>query len=302
MTYEVTDFGDLADADLASLFARPFDLARPAEQRVPFIFASPHSGRLYPQSFVAASRLDAVTLRRSEDAFVEELFADVVGLGAPLLAARFPRAFVDVNRAPTELDVMMFDGPLGVGVEAPAARVNAGLGVIPRIVRDGAEIYRRRLPAEEAATRLHCLYRPYHTALSALIEETRARFGVAIVIDCHSMPSGTAIPDIVMGDRFGVAASPQVTRQAETGFERAGFTVGRNAPYAGGYTTQLYGRRDAQVHALQIEISRGLYLDEAHIVHGPGFETVRAQLAAALEILVALDIDLLERTRPCAAE
>ncbi len=184
----------------------PIRLDRPARQGVPFVFASPHSGRSYPASLLERTRLDATMLRRSEDAFVDELFAGAVGLGAPLLAAQFPRAFLDVNRASAELDAAMFDAPLGVPVDAPTPRVVAGLGVIPRIVRDGAEIYRGKLKSGEANARLTQLYRPYHQALTDLLEETRARFGVAVLIDCHSMPSALSVPDIVLGDRYGASA------------------------------------------------------------------------------------------------
>ncbi len=290
----------VADASLAALYARPFIVRRPAAQRVPFVFASPHSGSHYPASFAARSRLDALGLRRSEDAYADELFGGALALGAPMIAARFPRAFLDVNRAPGELDATMFDGPLAVRVEATNARVNAGLGVIPRIVRDGAEIYRSRLHPREAEERLALLHMPYHAALAQLVEETAARFGVAVVIDCHSMPSAAAVPDIVLGDRHGTAAAPALTRLAETSFERAGFAVARNTPYAGGYTTHLYGRRESFVHALQIEINRALYLDEERIAPGPGFDAVRLRLNEALAALTAIDLDQLGHPRPTA--
>jgi N-formylglutamate amidohydrolase len=285
------------DLSLAALFAEPFRIFRPFRQTVPFVFASPHSGRAYPASFVAASRLNAVSLRRSEDAFVDELFCGAVAMGAPMIAARFPRAFLDVNRAPAELDPAMFDGPLAVPVDAPSPRVTAGLGVIPRIVRDGAEIYRGKLKPGEAADRLSRLYRPYHAALTALIEETRALFGVAVVIDCHSMPSAAAIPDIVLGDRYGMAAAPSVTHVAERAFEAQGFSHARNAPYAGGYTTQIHGRRDRDVHALQVEINRALYLDEERIARGSRFELVHARMNEAISRLVAIEPVSLTRTR-----
>src|SRR5262249_47220501 len=131
----------------------------------------------------------------------------------------FPRAFLDVNRAPDEIDPGMFEGPLNVVFDAPSSRVSAGLGVIPRIVRDGAEIYRARLRAEEAEERLRHLYHPYHSALGELVEETLALFGKAVVIDCHSMPSAAAVPDIVLGDRYGAASAPALTRHAELCFQ-----------------------------------------------------------------------------------
>ncbi|MBS0472429.1 MAG: N-formylglutamate amidohydrolase [Proteobacteria bacterium] len=290
------------DPVLASLYAEPFRVLRPYRQAVPFVFASPHSGRCYPAGFVAQSRLNAVALRRSEDAFVDELFCGAVALGAPMIAARFPRSYLDANRGPSELDATMFDATLRVPVDTPSPRVTAGLGVIPRIVRDGAEIYRSRLKPAEAEQRLTRLYRPYHAALAGLIEETRARFGVAVLVDCHSMPSAAAIPDIVLGDRYGMAAAPQVTRAADDALESQGFSVARNAPYAGGYTTHIHGRRERDVHAIQIEINRALYLDEERIAKGPGFEPVHARLTEALTRLVGLDPAALLGPRRLAAE
>jgi N-formylglutamate amidohydrolase len=296
----------IGDAALAGLHAEPFRLALPPEQTVPFVFASPHSGRLYPESFLAGSRLNPINLRRSEDAFVDELFGSAVDLGAPLIAARFPRAYLDVNRSPAELDAAMFDGRLALAVDATSPRVNAGLGVIPRIVRDGVEIYRDKLAANEAEERLSKLYRPYHAALTRLIERTHGRFALAVVIDCHSMPSQAVVPDIVLGDRFGVSASPQLMRHAERAFEACGFSVARNAPYAGGYTTHLHGRPVRGAHALQVEINRALYLDEENIRPNARFDDVRLRIARALASLVAIDPALLRaadwRAVPLAAE
>jgi len=282
---------------LAALYAEPFRVQRPARQTVPFVFASPHSGSCYPADFIAASRLTPLALRRSEDAFVDELFSGAPGLGAPLLSARFPRAFLDVNRAPDEIDAAMFDAPPKVAIDLPTSRVSAGLGVIPRIVRDGAEIYRSRLKAREAEERLALLYRPYHAALGRLVDETRARFGVAVVIDCHSMPSQAAVPDVVLGDRYGASSTALLTRHAEQAFQLQGFRVARNTPYAGGFTTILHGRRDREVHALQVEINRHLYLDEEHIVKKPRFSEIKARIDHALAALVALSPELMVRAR-----
>lgn len=282
---------------------QPFRLDRPARQTVPFLFASPHSGRSYPQSLLASTRLDATTLRRSEDAFVDELFAGALDLGAPLLAAQFPRAFLDVNRSSRELDAAMFDGALKVPVDAPTPRVAAGLGVIPRIVRDGAEIYRGKLDGAEAQARLTQLYQPYHRALAGLLDEIRAQFGVAVLIDCHSMPSALAVPDIVLGDRYGASAPPALTGWAENAFAGAGFSIVRNSPYAGGYTTALYGRGPAGCHALQIEINRSLYLDEDSMQRRPAFDDVQQRLTDALTKLTALPPGALPRRGlPLAAE
>jgi len=292
------DTDDRFDAVLAALYAHPFKIHRPTAQRVPFVFASPHSGRLYPAGFVAKSGLDPLTLRRSEDAYADALFGGVVALGTPLIAARFPRAFVDANRAERELDPSMFDAPLTMRADPPNARVQSGLGVIPRIVRDGAEIYRAKLDPRDAEQRLTRLYRPYHAALAGLVDETRRRFGIAIVVDCHSMPSAAAVPDIVLGDRYGAAAPALLTGRAEAALERQGFSTVRNTPYAGGYTTHVYGRRDQYIHALQIEINRALYLDEERVERGPGFADVGARLTRALAELLDADLDALGRAAP----
>jgi N-formylglutamate deformylase len=286
---------DSPDAALALLQAEPFRVLRPARQTLPFVFASPHSGRIYPASLVEKSRLNALTLRRSEDAFVDELFAGVTGMGAPLIAARFPRAYCDVNRAPSELDPAMFSGPLRVAVDTPSPRVTAGLGVIPRIVRDGAEIYRGKLSPEEAQARLDFLHRPYHEALSDLVDNTIARFGAAVVIDCHSMPSALAVPDIVLGDRYGASAPPALTAWAEKAFTGAGFSLARNSPYAGGYTTALYGRGEGGSHALQIEINRVLYLDEESMTRRVAFDAIQKRLMDALAKLTAFPLASLSR-------
>ncbi len=280
-----------------ALIAEPVVIA-PARHKTPFIFASPHSGNVYPSSFVKRSRLDAVALRKSEDAFVDELFATVPELGVPLIAARFPRVFVDANRAPSELDPAMFEGPLGLPIGARTPRVAAGLGVVPRVVRDGLEIYGLRIPAAEAQFRLEHFYRPYHAALSRLIAEARAEFGVAILIDCHSMPPPSRASDIVLGDCYGEAASPDLTLFVQRTLAARGFTVARNTPYAGGYTTRLYGKPDEGVHALQIEISRALYLDEPRMAKTAGFALCRDRLRGFAEALTAATGPWLLPARP----
>jgi N-formylglutamate amidohydrolase len=274
---------------LADLTRTPFRIRRPSKLLTPFIVASPHSGRVYPKNFLSLSRLSLDVLRRSEDAFVDELFSPALELGAPMVAALFPRAYLDVNRAPTEFDAGMFEGPLPFPVDAASPRVQAGLGVIPRIVREGSEIYARKLTSAEAVARFSMFYRPYHAALSKLIEETAAQFGLAIVIDCHSMPSAAAVPDIVLGDRHGASASPLLVRAAEDAFERQGFSVARNVPYAGGYTTQLHGNPHRNRHALQIEINRSLYMDEEAVRPNASFTAVRTRLEAAMRDLLAIE-------------
>ena len=261
----------------------PFELTRPSPQTAPLVFASPHSGRNYPARFIEAARLDATGLRRSEDSFVDELFADVPAMGAPLLAATFPRAYCDANREPWELDPGMFADDLPTWVNTTSARVGAGLGTLARVVATGESIYRDKLRFQEAEYRVSSCWKPYHDTLAALIAETRGRFGACLLIDCHSMPShasrGTP-PDIVLGDAHGTACAPRVTRLVEQTLSGMGYEVRRNDPYAGGYVTRHYGRPRENVHALQIEIARGLYMDEARFVRRAGFDALQRDLAA----------------------
>jgi N-formylglutamate amidohydrolase len=288
------------DPVLDDLQAHPVLMLRPQRQTSPMIFASPHSGRLYPPSFARQTRLDSLTLRKSEDAFVDELFGAVAEFGAPLLAARFPRAFIDVNRAPGEIDPAMFDGPLPCWVGPRTPRVAAGLGVIPRIVRDGVEIYAGRLPAHDAAYRMENFYRPYHAALARLVAETRECFGLAIVVDCHSMPPPARGTEIVIGDCYGESAAPALAAEAHRHVAGLGFSVARNAPYAGGYTTRLYGKPEAGVHALQIEISRALYLDETTVEKTPDFAHFRDRLCRFARNLASRAWDELPRPQAAA--
>ena len=268
----------------------PFEVIEPPRVAAPLVFDSPHSGSRYSKAFLAASRLDPLTLRRSEDAFVDELFAPAAALGAPLLRAHFPRAFLDVNREPFELDPRMFDGQLPDTVNSRSLRVAAGLGAIPRVVGDAQPIYRGRIPVAEALARIANLHRPYHQRLAGLIERTRARFGVAILIDGHSMPSTLAEAgslDIVLGDRFGASASPWVMEALETALLARGLRVRRNKPYAGGYITEHYGAPAAGRHAVQIEVNRALYMDEARMVKLDRAAALAESLAAAAQAVAA---------------
>ncbi len=261
----------------------PILLTRPAVQTRPVVLTSAHSGRYYPPHFIAASRLDALRLRRSEDGFVDELFAAAPALGMPLLAATFPRAWCDANREAWELDPAMFLEALPDWVNSASPRVAAGLGTIARVVASGEPIYRTRLPFAEAQARVAACWEPFHAALAAAIEETRARFGACLLLDCHSMPTPPAgSSDIVLGDAHGRACAPALVRLVEQALGEAGFTVRRNDPYAGGYITQHYGRPREGVHALQIEISRGLYMDEARIERLGGFAAITRRLTGVL--------------------
>ncbi|HVV93400.1 MAG TPA: N-formylglutamate amidohydrolase [Hyphomicrobiales bacterium] len=273
----------------------PFEILAPAPDiaAAPVVFNSPHSGARYPAPFLAATRLDALTLRRSEDAFVDELFLPAVGLGAPLMRAHFPRAFLDVNREPYELDPRMFEGRLPADANTRSLRVAGGLGTIARVVGDAQEIYAGRLPVGEALGRIEALYKPYHASLRRLLDDMRRRFGAVLLVDCHSMPS-TGLPrdearraDIVLGDRYGTSCAPFITDRAEQALRALGFAVMRNRPYAGGYITEHYGSPAGGLHALQIEINRALYMDEARHERGPGFAALQAALAGFLGPFIA---------------
>ncbi|MCC7251993.1 N-formylglutamate amidohydrolase [Hyphomicrobium sp.] len=262
----------------------PFTVIVPRVQTAPFVLCSPHSGRVYPRAFLDQSRLDPQTLRKSEDCFVDELFQGAAALGVPMIAARFPRAYLDVNREPYELDPELFADPLPDYANSQSVRVVGGLGTIARIVADGEEIYRARLGVEEALARIEQLYFPFHTALQALIQETKARFGYAILVDCHSMPSAQMAqssgprPDFVLGDRFGAACDPKLTRYLRDTLATEGYDVQLNRPYAGGYITEHYGRPYRGVQAVQIEINRALYLDEVRFTPTPGFARLKTDL------------------------
>lgn len=262
-----------------------FEILEPAAQRIPFVFNSPHSGRIYPQSFLDQSRLDAHSIRRSEDHFVDELFQSATYLGAPLLRAHFPRAFLDVNREPYELDPRMFDGTLPAHANIGSMRVAGGLGTVPRLVAENMEIYQGRFPVEEALTRIETIYKPYHATLRKLIARTHVQFGMALLIDCHSMPGNVHLPgtgrrpDFIIGDRYGTSAAAELSRVAVELLQQLGYAVTRNKPYAGGFITEHYGRPTRGLHALQIEINRSLYIDEATLVKRPGFAALEADLA-----------------------
>ncbi len=272
------------------------EILAPKQLTSPLIFTSPHSGRDYPQDLLRNSRLDRHALRQSEDSYVDLLFHEAPQYGTPLLRALFPRAYVDVNRARDELDPRMFADQLPGGTDSHSNRVIAGLGVIPRIVADGHDIYSNKLFYFDAKRRLLACYDPYHDALSTLIEQARAQFGCAVVIDCHSMPSAGGAPlrtgerqlDFILGDRFGSSCSPYITALAEDTLGGRDYEVVRNAPYAGGFVAASYGRPKNGVHVLQIEINRALYLDEARIARTKGFEPLRESMRILMEKMTGL--------------
>ncbi|WP_309665593.1 N-formylglutamate amidohydrolase [Tabrizicola sp.] len=271
-----------------------YQLSRPLQQTTSVIFASPHSGREYPAEFLANTLLDHHAIRTSEDAFVDRLFDMAPQMGAPFLAARAPRSFIDLNRAADELDPAVIEG---VARMAHNPRVSSGLGVIPRVVAGGRAIYRGKLNRAEADARINRFWHPYHETLKNLMDETLATFGQAVLIDCHSMPHeaieaharpGHPKPEVVLGDRFGAAAGRDVMERVEAAFASAGFRVVRNAPFAGAYIAQAYGRPSRCSHVVQVEIDRALYMDEARIEPSAGFDGFRTAIGGVVAELAGI--------------
>ncbi len=282
----------------------PYEVLEPARCTGPVLFNSPHSGSTYPRDFLAASRLDIGTLRRSEDSFVDELIAGVVARGFPLMRAHFPRCFVDVNREPYELDPRMFEGRLPSFANTRSMRVAGGLGTVARVVGDAQEIYDQRIPVDDALRRIERLYKPYHRSLRRLFTKLHRDFGAAVLVDCHSMPSTAGHrderprPEFVLGDRYGTSCVGVVSETVEQTLRSLGYSVSRNKPYAGGFITEHYGNPAAGLHAVQLEINRALYMDERRYERSRNF----ARLAADLETLAnRLGEIPLEELRPYRA-
>jgi N-formylglutamate amidohydrolase len=281
-----------------------FATALPDLRDTPVIFSSPHSGRSYSPAFLAQTLLDARTIRSSEDAYVDQLFSAAPAYGSPLIHALLPRAYLDLNRAPDELDPALIDG-----IHRPAhnPRVSSGLGVIPRVVANGRAIYRGKLTMIEAEHRIARVWHPYHNALRRLIDESQARFGQAVLIDCHSMPHeaieahsrpNSPRPDVVLGDRFGAAAGRDVIERVEAAFASAGLRVARNSPFAGAYIAQAYGRPTRGNHVVQVEIDRALYLDESRIELRPDYPAFHRLITGVVAEIASIGRSVL----PMAAE
>jgi N-formylglutamate amidohydrolase len=276
----------------------PFDILRPVKWSAPLVFASPHSGQDYRQTFIDASRLDPLGLRRSEDAFVDEIFATAPDYGAPLLRARFPRVYVDPNREPFELDPEMFEDTLPTHVNTTSSRVAAGFGTMARLVTQGEEVYTGKLRFSDAKDAIESTYIPYHEALKELLEEARQQFSGCLLVDCHSMPSadgpwdrepGFRRVDFILGDRYGTSCAPEITYLVEQTLQSMNYVVTRNNPYAGGFTTKHYGKPETGFHTLQIEINRALYMNEMKITHNDGFEKLKENINHLMEVLTTID-------------
>lgn len=263
------------------------EVSRPVEWRHPMVFACPHAGRDYPRKLLSQSPLPLETLRRSEDAYVDHLMPSFAEQMVPVIAARFPRLMVDVNRSPRELDPTLFQGPIENASESRSNRVVAGFGVIPKLAANGRMIYPSRLPNTEAKARLKNCFRPYHRELEAILAEGVTRFGEVLLVDWHSMPSsagtGGRLPDIVLGDLFGVSCRGGDTDLFEDAFRAEGFDVVRNTPYAGGYVASHYGRPANGVGVLQIEINRALYMDERRVARGRDFQKFAQRIEQVID-------------------
>lgn len=284
----------------------PFEILEPPEWRGAIVFNSPHSGNIYPEAFLATARLELATLRRSEDSFVDELFAGVVSRGFPLMRAHFPRCYVDVNREPYELDPRMFDGRLPSFANTRSMRVAGGLGTVARVVGDAQEIYDQRIPVDDALLRIESLYKPYHRALRRLVSRVHRDFGAAVLVDCHSMPSVTGSrderprADIVLGDRYGTSCVAAVSETVEAALRQQGYTVSRNKPYAGGFITEHYGNPSAGLHAIQLELNRSLYMDERRYEKLAHFGAVAAIFERLADKLAAVPMAELRPYRAAA--
>ncbi len=298
----------------------PYDEDLPRVQTMPFVLASPHSGRHYPERLIRLSRLDFDDLRRSEDFYVDLLFDYAAEAGAPFLKATYPRVYVDLNREPYELDPHMFEDKLPPYAVKDSERVYSGFGAIPRVVAVDLDIYKTRLSFSREQTRIENIHKPYHRRLRDLLEKTVQLFGWAALIDCHSMPSNRSAslislgrrlsprqrqkepfnPDIVLGDRHGASCSPVLTDYLEETFSLLGYSVARNNPYAGGYCTLNYGKPLKGIHAVQIELNRALYMNEATLEpHMPTFEKLQDDLGFVIEGLSTLNLGI---SRKLAAE
>ncbi|MBX3522620.1 MAG: N-formylglutamate amidohydrolase [Xanthobacteraceae bacterium] len=281
------------NAEIVEELAPAFDVEEPPSAESPVVCNSPHSGKCYPAAFLRQSRLELETLRRSEDTFVDELFSDAPVLGVPLMRAHFPRAYLDVNREPYELDPRMFEGRLPAFANTRSLRVAGGLGTVARVVGDAREIYPRRIPVAEALLRIEQFYKPYHRTLRKLVNRAQKGYGFALLLDCHSMPSNAGHrderprADFVLGDRYGTSCSGAITAMVERTLRAQGYVVLRNKPYAGGFITEHYGDPATGLHALQIEVNRGLYMDEARYEKAAGFETLKDNLSRMVAAVAA---------------
>ena len=266
---------------------RQHSIVEPVSLTSGVVFALPHSGRDYGVSFLNQSILDQLSIRSSEDAFLDQLIDGIEKYGAPKIIANAPRAFIDLNRSTDELDPALISG-IKNNIKNP--RISSGLGVIPRVVSHGKEIYRGKLSFEQAQSRIKYYWKPYHTDLSNLLQRSQSVFGQSLLIDIHSMPheavstqsSFIKPPEIVVGDRFGMSSDPEFTNLVISILKQHDFRVAKNTPFAGAFITKHHGKVKKRIHALQLEIDRSLYMDEEKILPNSEFEELKTRLLPAL--------------------
>lgn len=267
-------------------------IVRPQGEGTNLVYSLPHSGRYYPDSFIAEARLSGTTLRLSEDAWVDDMVGLTSESGVYGLIGLYARAFCDVNRNPLELDARLIRGELPKAALSLSARVKAGFGVVARRLSADLDIYRQPLDMAEVSRRIDLIHRPYHAALQTLLREA-GRGGRVRLIDWHSMPSSALLhpsvngmrPDIVLGTLHGESSTDGFVQQVRRQLEKEGLRVGLNRPFAGGYIVEKYGRPSAGVDALQIEINRAIYMNEASLETHDGLGRLRdafRRLTAAL--------------------
>jgi N-formylglutamate amidohydrolase len=271
-----------------------FSILHPEGEANRFIVNSPHSGEAFPAAFLARAQLSRDALRRASDLYVDRLATPLAGQNATVMQAHLPRSFLDLNREPFELDPRLIAGPLPIESNIRSLRVAGGLGTVPRVIGDQVEIYAGKLTLEEVMARIEYAYLPYHRRLHQLLAATHATHGEVVLIDLHSMPStasgksGRAMPDLVIGDRFGASAALPIVECIEAAFRAEGFDVERNQPYAGGYITEYYGRPTVGWHAIQVEINRALYMDETALLPHEGYFMLGAALERAFSKIFSL--------------
>ena len=266
---------------------RQHTIVEPVSLTSGVVFALPHSGRDYGVSFLNQSILDKISIRSSEDAFLDQLIDGIEKYGAPKIVANAPRAFIDLNRSTDELDPALISG-IKNNIRNP--RISSGLGVIPRVVSHGREIYRGKLSLEQAQSRIEYYWKPYHKDLANLLKRAQSIYGQSLLIDMHSMPheavstqsSFIRAPEIIVGDRFGMSSDPEFTNLIVSILKQHGFRVAKNTPFAGAFITKHHGKIKERTHAIQLEIDRSLYMDEERISPNSGFKKLKSKLFPAL--------------------
>ncbi len=266
----------------------PFLRVGPERPVSPVVISVPHAGRAYRATLLAEARVGRAALELLEDRYADRLVWQATQAGATAFIARTPRAEIDLNRDEREIDAALVSPPLAPANVIASPRARGGIGLIPSRLVGHGPIWRGRIPREEYVRRIVEVHRPYHAALDAALRHARDRFGVAVLLDCHSMPAGAGdTATIVFGDRHGTTIAPDLLDAALGAARAHGFAAALNVPYAGGYVVGRHGRPGRAIHALQIEIDRAAYLDAAMREPGPGFAAVSGLVAAVTAALAA---------------